>query len=453
MTSLPLYSRERVEEFRSRISILECSLQRLEQDFRTVYARFLTLNKTPPFMFPVSTFQKLTSLISDLGVICEHANPDSIPDLVFRCDLLDRGTEKTLYELMKMQNVLAQRISSLGLMKLLEYQQIFAVEYGTVIKAYNAVDALSFELVEKILGPKWISSNSYTPISLFDSVGYAISNYSNIVSVPYYDSFRARFWPALAHEVAHMFVHPDTLMETDSAFRGVMIDGISRLLEILDYDFDHPFGRQVASLQATELACDVIAAYACPVSFLSALTILCAPFEEENATGALKKAIREVAHPPSDARIVAMKRVLEDTGILKTDQDIYNLSESVTSFYARKNFALVSGSSNEFLRVYNEFAEGYSQRIMTLLPEVGVSCFDGDQWSIIQDAFENPRDVELSPIQLICLDWVKRIRVTRNDGYLRIQDFFNRRKAEPKIYEQMVDSMYDYYEKKIVDNR
>lgn len=448
MTSLPLYSKERVEELRSRISILECSVQRLEQDFRMVYNRFVTRDKTAPFMLPVSTFQKLTSLITDLKTICEHANPDAIPDLVVRCYTLDRGSERLLFQLMTLQNVLAQRISGLGLMKLLEYQQVFAIEYGTVIKAYNAVDALSFELVEKVLGSEWVSDNSYTPISLFDSAGYAISMYSNIVSVPYHDSFRARFWPALAHEVAHMLVGPRILARQDSAFKRVMLDGISRLLEILEYRFDDVFGREIASLQVIELTCDIVAAYSCPASFLSAVSILSAPFEEENAEGALKKIVKEVAHPPSDARIAAMRRVLEKTGILETDRDIYKLSEAVTNFYARKNFALLSGSSSAFLRDYNEFAEIYCERIMDLLPQVGVSSFDGNKWSVIQDAFQNPRDVELSPVQLICLDWVKRIRITRNDGYLRMRNFFNRRRAEPKIYENMVNSMYDYYEKK-----
>ncbi len=316
------------------------------------------------------------------------------------------------------------------------------------MKAYNAVDALSFELVERVLGLEWISKNSYTPISLFDSEGYAISMYSNIVSVPYYDSFRARFWSALAHEVAHILTRSRIMETQDSSFKGLMLDGVSRLLEILDYGFDDPVGRYFASLQVVELTCDAIAAYACPASFLSALTILSVPFEGENADGALKGAIRERAHPPSDARIAAMKAVLEDTGIIKADQDVHNIGEAVTNFYARKNFALVSGSSSGFLGEYNEFAEAHCRQVINLLPKMGVTCFDGAEWSIIQDAFENPCDIDLSPTQLICLDWIKRIRITRKEGYLPMQQFFGRRKNETKIYEQMVNSMYNYYEKK-----
>jgi hypothetical protein len=448
--SLPSYSRERVEELRSRISLLECSLDRLRQDSWTIFDAFFTADRTPPYIFPFSTFERLGSRIDDLKTISEHTNPDSIPDSVYRCFLIDVETNRILSELVKLQNVMAQRICSSGTMKLLEYQETLQIEYGTITKAYNAVDALSFELVERILGSEWIIKNSYTPISLFDSRGYAVNIYSNIVSVPYYDSFRARFWPALAHEIAHMLTN--ILAQQRGVFRRTMLDGISRLLEILDYRFDDPDGREVASLQVTELTCDAVAAYSCPASVLSASAILSFPFEEENADGALKEAFRELGHPPSDARIMLMKKVLEETGVLKADNDMVNLLNSVTTFFARKNFALLSTSSHEFIMEYNEFAEIYARKIIDLLPGIGVRLFNGDQWNFLCDVFRNPRGIQLSPVQLICMDWIKRMSITRSDGYLGIREFFNKRRTETKIYEQIVNSMYDYYENRIVRN-
>jgi len=227
MTSLALYSKERIEELRSRISLLECSLLTLKQDFWTNFDLYLDKGQTPPYIFPLSTFQNLNSFLVDLKTICEHVDPDFIPATIAKCVFLDRCTSDVLRELIKLQNVLAQRICSLGTMKLVEYQQILQIEYGTINKAYNAVDALSFELVERTLGSDWILNYGYAPISLFDSRGYEINIYSNVVSVPYYDSFRARFWPALAHETAHILV--SILAEQEGAFRRSMLDGrISR---------------------------------------------------------------------------------------------------------------------------------------------------------------------------------------------------------------------------------
>jgi len=398
----------------------------------------------------MSTFKKIESFLEDLQTINEHVNPDFIPDAVLRFNLLNKNARDMLFELTRLQNVLAQRICSLGTMKLLEYQQILQIEYGTITKAYNAVDALSFELVKRILGSTWITKERYAPISLFDERGYEINIYSNVISVPYYDSFRARFWPALAHEVAHIQV--DLLTEQDTRVKRLMIDKMARLLEILHYEFEDLEGRFLASIQLIELTCDVIAVYICPVFFLSFANILSFPFEEEEANGALIEVFREAHHPPSDSRITLMREVLEQTGILEADKQVENYADSVISFFSRKNLALLSDSSFEFVQLYNEFAKTYSQEIIPLLSQAGLRPFDGNEWNIVFGTFTNPDENQLSPIQLICLDWIKRIQMTKNDGYLAMRDFFNKRKTEPKIFEQMVDSMYNYYEKEIVQN-
>lgn len=450
MTSVSLYSRERSEELRSRISLIKCSLRRLKQDFWTIFHQFLDNDKTPPYIFPVSTFRKLDSLVENLQVINEHANPDFIPNAVFRYNLLNVTSNEALFELVRLQNVLAQRICSLGTMKLVEYQQILQIEYGTITKAYNAVDALSFELVEKILGSKWIRKERYTPISLFDSTGYEIDIYSNVVSVPYYDSFRARFWPALAHEIAHILV--SLLVEQEGKVASLMIEEMPHLLDVLHYELNDSDGQFFAFMQLIELTSDVIATYICPVCFLSGATILSLPSEDERSEGAIIGAIREAHHPPSDARIVLMKEVLEQTGVLEADKQIRKIAESSIMFFARKNLALLSDSSYGFIQDYNEIAETYSQKILDLLPQLGLRPFGGDEWNVVREAFKNPNENQLSPIQNICLDWIKRIRMTKNDGYLVIRDFFNKRIAEPKIFEQMVNSMYIYYENEIIKN-
>jgi len=147
-----------------------------------------------------------------------------------------------------------------------------------------------------------------------------------------------------------------------------------------------------------------------------------------------------------------MREVLEQTGILEADKQVENYADSVISFFSRKNLALLSDSSFEFVQLYNEFAKTYSQEIIPLLSQAGLRPFDGNEWNIVFGTFTNPDENQLSPIQLICLDWIKRIQMTKNDGYLAMRDFFNKRKTEPKIFEQMVDSMYNYYEKEIVQN-
>jgi len=454
MTFVSLFPRERSEELRSRISLLKCSLATLKQDFWTIFDNFYANDQAPPYVFPASTFQRLGDLLNDLETINTHVDPDFVLDAVSRSNLLDTTAKDILFELVKLQSVLAQRICNLGAMKLLEYHQILQIEYGTVLKAYNAVDALSFELVERILGSRWIVEERYSPISLFDARGYEINVYSYVISVPYYDSFRARFWPALAHETAHILV--SLLAEQRGRVQRLMIDKMRRLLEILHYRPEDIEGLYPAFMQMSELTSDVIATYVCPAAFLSAATILGFPMEEEEAQGALIDVFREAYHPPSDARMVLMKEVLDQTGILEADKYMKSYADSVITFFARKNL-LLGDSSFEFIQDYNEFAEMYSQEIIALLPQVGLRPFDGNEWNIVLEAFENPNraranENELSPIQLICLDWIKRIQMTKNNGCLTMRDFCEKRKAEPKIFEQMVDSMYKYYEKEIVQN-
>jgi hypothetical protein len=118
---------------------------------------------------------------------------------------LKRKTNSILIELIRLQSVFAQRTAGLGCMNPMGFQPFQGIEYSAMAKAYNAVDALTFELVERILGAEWIREEKYSPICLFE-LEYAINTGSFIISVPYYDSYRSRFWPALAHETGHILV-------------------------------------------------------------------------------------------------------------------------------------------------------------------------------------------------------------------------------------------------------
>jgi hypothetical protein len=444
MTLIDVYARERVEEVRSRLALLETSVTTLKYDAWHVFASFFSAHLSPPFIFPTATFSRLEKQINASRRRLDRINIDSAVE-INRLSQLKQKVQAVLLEFIRLQNVLTQRISGIGLMSFTDFQPIQGIEYSNMAKAYNAVDALTFELVERILGKDWIKNKNYSPICLFD-MEYAVDLLSYAISVPYYDNYRSRFWPALAHEVSHVFVDSNA---KGAVFGTALTDGINRLTEILGFDFSDRAGRYYCGLQVSELTSDIIASYVCPPSFLTGAFFL--NFSCETPKG-LKEDLKEAEHPPIDSRLSAMGIVLQKNGVLSADQNVKTLVKNIQSFIRRNDTIVLSSESQSLIRKYNQFAKLHTEIILSILPSFGLRPIDGVEWRQVSDALNKGFLDGLSPVQLLCASWLKRIKVTNGDVGLTVEDYFKKRKNETKTFENNIRLMYDYYRDKINRN-
>jgi len=203
--------------------------------------------------------------------------------------------------------------------------------------------------------------------------------------------------------------------------------------------------------QLIELISDTISAYVCPTAFMSAATIISVPFESPTAPdGALAQLFRYRNHPPLDSRLVAMQNALGLTKVLDKDRDFEKYVESAKTFVNQKNLVGLTSSSYDFIQEYNNFARTFSRKVVDVLPRLGVEGFDEDEFEYVKGVFLKPSDNALSPIQLLTLAWIKRLKAVKNDGLLIMQDYFDKRFGEEKMFEQIINSMHKYYEKEIV---
>jgi hypothetical protein len=316
-------------------------------------------------------------------------------------------------------------------------------------KAYDAVDALTYELVQRLLGSEWIETERYLPISLFDYSGYMINIYSYVVSVPYYDSFRSRFWPSLAHEVGHIFVNYN--VNKSGPLLELILREVTKLATSLQYRVIDKATADLITYQVVELISDTLSAYVCPASFMSAAIIIQIPFEAENAyEGELADYFKYVTHPPLDPRLAAMQNVLRLTGALDEDQDLNKYIESIRKFLEYKNMFGLTNSSYDYIEKYNDLAVDFSEETVKILPKLGVQVFSGDDWKKVKDAFFKPGAYELSPVQLLTLAWMKRLKTIKGDDRLRMQDYFRIRLTEEKAFERIINSIHKYYEREII---
>jgi len=434
------YARERVEELRSRISLLKSTVTSLKQNYWNIFKKCTSSKHSPPYLFPTSTFNRLEETLAQFSL---EVNPDYEQyTLVLRLNEIDFLCRAILVEQDKLQDALNQRICGLGSMKLLEYQPVLQVESGMLQKVYCAIDAVVFDLIKTILGTDWMQEEKYVPISLLNSQtgGYTVHPVSLLFSAPYHDSFRARFWPALSHEVSHiLFLR---LSKIPGSFLANVLRGCNELQNILSPYA--PTDLQLINAQISELTSDIISCYVCPPSYLSAAINLAIPVDVPNSPP-LHQVYPRHTHPPLDPRLAAMEVVLDSTGILDASGLVKKMVEGVNSFLSRKNLALPNADSYQLISNYIEFAIRYAQRILPLLHQIGLNAFDGDQWNTCVDSFFN-QQYDLSPTQFLCVDWVKRLRQIKNDCTLSLQDFFGERKREPKIFEHMVHNLYNCYE-------
>jgi hypothetical protein len=446
-----LYVAERVEELRSRISLVESTLKTIDQDIWSAFSTAMGKGLCPPILYPASTFNKLTLFKDRIKTSLRGINPTAhLPFLLQKLDDLDIDSMDLLTEIVRLQNVLSQRTAGTGIEKTMEYKATAQSEFCLLSKSYDAVDALTYELVNRVLGSEWVRREKYFPISLFDYRGYMINLHSYIISVPYHDSFRSRFWPSLAHEVGHIFVSYHTTLLRGAIFE-VVLRNIDILKTILGFRLGEVAGDNPAINQLVELVSDAVSAYVCPTAFLSAASLIGIPFESVDATnGALARFFKTTGHPPLDSRLALMNNVLRITDGLSQNRTFREQTESVMVFMEQKNLFGLTPVSYDFIEKYNDFANGFSREIVRVLPRLGVIKFGENEWSAVRDAFVKQDYAPLSPVQLLMVAWLKRLITVKNENILSLQEYLDIRLNEEKAFETVVDLMHKYYEKEII---
>jgi len=451
MSSNGVYIRERIEELRSRISLIKSTFSTIEQDYWVTFSNSMNNCICPNILYPSSTFIALSDIIKRIEMNLESFDLNyGLPLMLEQLDDLDQETLEILKELVRLQNVLSQRMSGIGIMKTLEYEPSSQFEFCIISKSFAAVDALSFELVERMLGEKWLKKEKYLPISLFDYSGYMINLYSYVISVPYPDSFRSRFWPSLAHEVGHIFT--DHYSKRAGPILELSIEEADELTNLLGYtDEERDWGIETATDQIVELISDAVSVYVCPTSFISAATFIGIPFESPLATnGELADHFRYAEHPPLDSRLTLMQNILKFTKVLSVDIDFEEYTQFIRAFLEQKNIFGLTDKSYKFIEKYNDFAYRLSKKIFKILKNLNIKVFNEKEFKKVQHEFFNPNSYDLSPVQLLTLAWIKRLKCIKNDGLLEIHDYFDKRLKERKMFEHVINSMHKYYETEIV---
>lgn len=442
MTTLDVLIKERAEEIRSRISVLNHTLMDLERDFYVVFDRFHSQAVPPPFLFPVATFRRLRNHNERITNELESFNSDdNIFNISERLNQWNEETRGLLCEINRLQNVLSQRVSGIGKAKIHERQAVCEVEYGGLSKAYTAVDVFTLDLVRRTFGSDWIREKKYIPISLFDDRGYMINLYSYVISIPYYDNFRSRFWPILAHEVGHILVRAQARQR--GRLNTVMLVGQDLLTEELRLSLSN------ASFQIAELTSDIISAYICPPSFLVGLECNSMVLPLETQRGLVVDYRFRYTHPPSDVRLYAMERVLELQGLLDCDESLQEISGNAKVFLTRKNLTLGPDSSS-FVEDYCDFAGEYAELVLDDLSQMGVQGFNCNNWKESVKLLTDPDLESPSPVHTLASVWLKRLNKTKREGGLDFMAFCRNRQSETKTFEFAVKQMYKYYESRIV---
>jgi hypothetical protein len=326
-------------------------------------------------------------------------------------------------------------------MKLTESHLISQFEQGTIMKAYQAVDALSYDFVKRTLGAKWIKDNYYIPFSIFGP-DYSINPISYVATIPYEDTFRTRFWPTMAHEVAHVLLHKEAeIYKTTqkSPLTELLLDSIGILMDSLKWK-----KRIYAELQVAELFCDIISAYVCPCVIITGSLRLRHSFEREPET--LAKVLPFFTHPTGESRMIAMKSVLEENGLLEADVDLNRFLESVMIFNNRKMlYTLGPKVSQNVMLEYNKVTEMISKSVVDILKNMNIIPFKASDWKKIVNRISSKDFTNLSPTLLMNLLWIRRLKEIKGDAEIDISAYYSHRRNEPQLLEFVINSFYKYY--------
>jgi hypothetical protein len=481
-----LIIRERYETIRSKISFIGSTLDSLSQSFWSIFSFWK--DNIPPFIFPSGAFENLKIeylrlkdeiekrsdfIDKERFYILEFKNPDEhILNVILDQYRIEFEVNGLVERIVKLSMSLSQRIAGSGAMKITESHFISQFEQGILMKAYQSLDALSFDLAERTLGNIWIKENKYIPFSIFGNSDYAIERGTFISSIPYEDTFRSRFWSIMAHEIAHILVFSETQKVEEyskqdpkqisvSVFydnlnpisRGVW-DSVGEIMNRLSWDNKYELA---AISQAQELFCDIISVYVCPCVIITASLIL--PHFYESYGGELRKTLPTWTHPPIDARIFAMKAVLEQNGLLKRIPSFHDYIKSLVTFNERKANGIVLNddvdddgqSGPEIMIEYNQIAQNIAlEYALPLVKEIKtITPFTHESLNNINKALKLDDYANLSPTEMINLLWIRRLGFIKFDSKLNMCTYYDKRRTEKTMFEKVINSFYKYYADKV----
>jgi hypothetical protein len=421
---------ERIEELRSRITLIKLGLCSFKQTILALQ-NISKKKQNPPIISPTGILENLENIIALFETIVDGPmKTQNEKEFVCAVNFVYYGSSRLINEMVKLQSILDQRIASMGAPKLYEATPTTQIEYSGLNKVYNAVDALVYELVEKILGLDWIKVKDFVPLSLFGGDEYCISPLTHLITIPHTDCFRTRYWAMLPHEVAHIYVLECLYKETNPIRN--LVAGTSFVLNAM-----LGIKRPIATGQIIELTCDCVGAYVCgPATALAFATG--APYLQPEGE---INTILNGTHPPSDARLYALIQVMQKLGVLN-DSQLKEITDFLRLFLEQKYSRLTENSAN-YLKEYCRISTQYAEEVVNVLQNGGFPKFEKEAWNnFISAKFQLE---ELSPIYLLNLAWYKRICTFEKHFDGNNQRFSENKRTERKLYESIINEMYLYY--------
>jgi len=462
---------KRIEEQRSRLALIKSTFLHLAQNLKTIQRACVSKKLIPPILYSDLVFREFAERIDQLEINLERISINSDYGTIARQHRsLSSSIRGLMDTLARFQQLHDQRISGLHALKTIEYQPTLQSEYSLIGKVYNAVDALSYELMENCFGEKWIKEKQYVPLSLF-GLEYSMLPLSEtgpscLITVPYYDCFRARFWPGLAHEVAH------TMVESNGPLLKCMKYELYDLVDVLVYEFkdQEDAQRTVENYiypQIVEVVCDIVSTYLCgPASLFSGSTML--NFSSRLGYHTFYDAIRYSTHPPIEVRMTAMRKVLDLLNVSSSYSSSEIILNGFQTFLEGKNIVpqdqiqeFIGGYSEEsflfdhtnlpgLIFDYKKAIELFTSSVVGVLKDSNLVPFNGEKWKDVTNTIKHGSLNGLNPIQLMNVAWVVRLEKIVGDSNLEKKPFLDKRKSEMKLFEMLVHNMYRYYEREVV---
>ncbi len=467
-----LYLNEKTEELRSRVALVNSSVNTLDQIFFNIYYKFISKEKVPPFIYPRKQISDLKEKLKELiDEINEIENKDTTYDeeffniLFFSFAIKMADLESRCIEILSSSQelllVLEQRILDLEIFDDLKYSENLQHEFIGLTKVFESVDALTYQLFNRTLGGDWIREKKFVPVTILGEKDYSINTETYVTNIPYHDCFRSRYWAGLSHEVAHVFIH-HYLEIQDEEFVDLIERNIYKLGIILGGLYQDISGGIAAKesiiSQVFELVCDMVACFTCGSPHLLSLCMY-DRFSLSEVASSEEQCIRvwRSSHPPLFFRILVMKKTLEHTGILDADRDLREFISSVEGInyfdteYALQEFG--EGFLPDIFIDYFRFTEQISGDVLGFLDELAlrgkIERFGKVEFINLIKALRNMKLENPTPVEGMNIVWLKRRTRTFKNPDLSTRDFIAERRNETKIFETMVNLCFDYYERTV----
>jgi hypothetical protein len=445
---------ETIEAIQSKFRYAESELEYLGQSLESHWKN----NKASSLVFVQSyVLNQLVDLKNrtkdQLGILLnwESYCLDSLIDM----QVVDEAVDDLLAEIRGFANLINQRVIGIELEDPYYFSPSF--EVSSMQKVFSAVDILTFSYFQDIMGEAWLDNERCFPMCFFcDEATYSINAVSKIVRIPVYDGYRCRFWPQLAHEVAHIKLREmwgNKYENTPSVIHNLAVD-VWQNLEVLP---------QNAITQIRELCCDWIATLiAGPAYTLAMLTSFGKP-ESRRIAYSYKNVM---SHPPNDVRNLASSKILEANGlsVLNIIDQVQQEKDSSIRESARTLSASVDPADRskaaymsedwKFLKIYKELISEDFSRINSQLASYfqNDKLYNASDWEDAKKCFKsltNNEAVETSPVQILNAAWLKRdyssqLYLGSQHGENTVRSFRNYHKYETKLYGPIVESLLRY---------